>query len=255
MTGWSDVAEIVTAATAVTAVAGGYVQFVLKRSLLPSAESDVMFTSHVCGQTELIGEVDLAVRNAGSTMLVVTGVRCRIGYRQEGDPEFPFALSPSEPTFTRALIPGPGEVYVNEELPSSQISSAGGPTAAPSLPSSALPSSAVPSSSVPSSGPLPTPLEWLTIVGPRTFIQPGVTQHYRKPIGLPADTQVVHVWGAFDYQIQLGKLTSFLVGWFAPPPETLDWRKGVKNHTVRQTASVPADLARPATGGSTSSIG
>jgi hypothetical protein len=245
MTGWSDAAEIVTAATAAAAATGGYVQFVLKRSLLPAAESDVMFTSHVRGPTELIGEVDLVVRNAGSTMLIVTGVRCRIAYRQEGDPEFPFALSPSEPTFTSALIPAPGEVYVDDELPPSQISSAGGPTATPSLPSSAVPSSA----------PVTMPLAWCTIVGPRTFIQPGVTQHYRKPIALPADTQVVHVWGAFDYQIKLGRLTSLLVGWLAPPPETLDWRKGVKNHTVRHTVSVPADLGRPATGGSPSSTG
>ncbi len=74
------IAAIVTAMAAVLAVGGGYVQFVLKRSLLPSVEFDVDFEMHHSGSTQLIGEVSCVIKNLGSSMLIVTNVKCRIRY-------------------------------------------------------------------------------------------------------------------------------------------------------------------------------
>ncbi len=39
------------------------------------------------------------------------------------------------------------------------------------------------------------------------FIQPGVTQWYRKPLALPADTCLIHVWARFEYQLAVGSAT------------------------------------------------
>jgi hypothetical protein len=75
----------------------------------------------------------------------------------------------------------------------------------------------------------------------RTFVQPAVSQRYRQPVTLPAATQVVDLVGAFDYRIQVGPVTSFLVGLFARPPKDLDWRRGVRNHTSRRVVAVPGD--------------
>jgi hypothetical protein len=85
--------------------------------------------------------------------------------------------------------------------------------------------------------------DWAVLVGSRTFIQPGVTQPYRKPLALPADTLLVHIWGSFDYKIDQGRFTNFLIGKLAAPPKGLDWRTGVRFHTVRRTFSVDANLS------------
>jgi hypothetical protein len=75
---WVDVSTVVTAAAAVTALAAGYVQFVLKRSVLPYAEFDVDFTPLYKTGSWLFGEVDLIIKNQGTNMMVVTKVRCRV---------------------------------------------------------------------------------------------------------------------------------------------------------------------------------
>jgi hypothetical protein len=46
--------------------------------------------------------------------------------------------------------------------------------------------------------------------GVKNFIQPGVTQWYRKPLVLPAGTSLIHVWAAFEYRIELGKISQLL---------------------------------------------
>jgi hypothetical protein len=78
---------------------------------------------------------------------------------------------------------------------------------------------------------------WFYVMEPRTFIQPGVTQRYRKPIVMPLEAQVLHVWGSFDYRIETKGLTRALIGLAAQPPTDLDWREGIRNHTVRRTFS------------------
>jgi len=72
----------------------------------------------------------------------------------------------------------------------------------------------------------------------RTFIQPGVTQRYRKPIQLPVEVEVLNVLGSFDYRIQTKGLTRALLGLAAQPPTDMDWREGIRHHTVRRSFSV-----------------
>jgi len=78
---------------------------------------------------------------------------------------------------------------------------------------------------------------WFVVIGSRTFVQPGVTLRYRKPIAMPADAQLLHVWGSLDYRIESGRLTRVLMGLVARPPADMDWREGIR-HTVRRTFSV-----------------
>jgi hypothetical protein len=62
-------ASIITAAAAVTAVVGGYVQFVLKRSVLPSAEFDVQFTPYMRSAFQVVGELALVFKAHVSRLL------------------------------------------------------------------------------------------------------------------------------------------------------------------------------------------
>jgi hypothetical protein len=74
----------------------------------------------------------------------------------------------------------------------------------------------------------------------RTFIQPGVTQRYRKPIQLSAGVEVLNLLGSFDYRIETKGLTRALLGLAAQPPTDMDWREGIRLHTVRRSFSVSA---------------
>jgi hypothetical protein len=71
----------------------------------------------------------------------------------------------------------------------------------------------------------------------RCFVQPGVTQPFRKPVALPADVQLVDIMGALDYKITVGPLTKRLLGLFSP--STREWRAGVLDHTSRRVVSPP----------------
>jgi hypothetical protein len=285
MSVWSDAAAIVTAAAAVTVASAGYVQFVLKRSVLPSADFDVEFTPHVLGPEHLVGEVEAVVRNVGPNMLIATNVKCRVRYRLVGDADVVFSEEPTEPAFRHRVVSLGGGTYGGPLLsspgPSLPLSSQ--PRAAPSQPRSPAMPQTPPSSpssspaasaasgviarpSIPSQGVADTPGEeaaastsaddWFPLVSSRTFIQPGVVQRYRKPIVLPAMTQLVHVWASFDYHNQLGAVRKFLIRLLARPPKgqlvlvegrevwDLDWRQGIRLHTVRRTFSVtPPALA------------
>jgi hypothetical protein len=197
MSGLSDAAAVVTAATAVVAVAGSYVQFVLKRLVLPSAQFDVEFTPYVRGSSQLVGEVTLVFKNVGSTTLIVKDVRSRIRFRLQSDAELQAPNDLAEPQFYHNLtsyIPG-----VTASQPSiSQVISSQPEGSHPQL---SAPSSIAVSGQPQASTEVP-PRGWLTLVRERTFIQPGVTQYYRKPIGLPANARLVHIWRAFDYKIR-----------------------------------------------------
>jgi hypothetical protein len=83
----------------------------------------------------------------------------------------------------------------------------------------------------------------------RTFIQPGVTQRYRKPIQLPAGVEVLNVLGSFDYRIETKGLTRVLLGLAAQPPTDMDWREGIRHHTIRRSflaAAVASDVSESA---------
>lgn len=68
------------------------------------------------------------------------------------------------------------------------------------------------------------------------FIQPGVTQWYRKPLALPADTSLIHVWGRFEYQLAVGKVTIFIARILRQPrgPNPTEY-------TVRRTFAIGND--------------
>jgi hypothetical protein len=192
-----DIAGIVTAAVALIALGGGYVQFVLRRSGLGYVEFDVDLTSHHRGPTQLIAELACVIKNVGSSMVIVTNVQCRARYRLVGDSEH--STNGVEPTFEHLIVPArqPAGTSLGEH--------------------------------------------WFFVMEPRTFIQPGVTQRYRKPIVMPVDAQVLHVWGSFDYRIKTKGLTRALIGLAAQPPTDMDWREGIRNHTVRRTFSLAAN--------------
>jgi hypothetical protein len=82
-----DIAAIVGAAAALVALAGGYVQFVLRRSGLGQVEFDVELTNHHRGPTQLIVEIACMIKNLGSNMVIVTNVQIRARYRHAGDSE------------------------------------------------------------------------------------------------------------------------------------------------------------------------
>lgn len=64
MSSLGDAAQVVTAAAALVALGGGYVQFVLKRSLGFLAEFDVNFAPVARGPAYLVGEIEVSIRNA-----------------------------------------------------------------------------------------------------------------------------------------------------------------------------------------------
>ena len=106
-----DISQTVTAVAAVTALAGGYVQFVLKRSLLPCIEFEVRFKTLHRGSSQSIGEISYMIKNVGPGEGTVTNVRGRAMYRLVGqsniykdgvEPDFPHRLLPAAPS-ARAL--------------------------------------------------------------------------------------------------------------------------------------------------------
>jgi hypothetical protein len=204
-----DLAAIVGAVAALVALAGGYVQFVLRRSGLGQVEFDVELTNHHRGPTQLIVEIACVIKNLGSNMVIVTNVQIRARYRQVGDSET--SKDGVEPALEHVIKPD-----VPQEDPERRLLRG----------------------------------DWFYLVRTRTFIQPGVTQRYRKPFALPAEARILHVWGAFDYQIEIkGLLTRALIALFAKPPRNLDWRKGIRAHTVRRTFTLAAPSGAGESGG------
>jgi hypothetical protein len=192
----ADVAAIVTAVVALLALAGGYVQFVLRRTGLGQLEFDVELTKHSPGPKEQIAEIVFVIKNLGANMVIVEHLQVRARYRLRGDAET--STNGVEPALPHAIAPD-----------------------------------------VPQSDRLLLGKHWFWVLKQRTFIQPGVTQRYRQPITAPVEAQVLHVWGAFDYRIEIGGLlTRALIALVARPPRDLDWRKGVRAHTVRRTFSL-----------------
>jgi hypothetical protein len=109
-----QVATVVAAVVTLFAVSGGYVQFVLKRSLLPCVEFNVEFTLVHRGQSQAVGEVACVVRNVGSNMAVVSNVRFRCRYRLAEDPEDRHLPDEVQPCFAHSLVPG-NSIFLYEE--------------------------------------------------------------------------------------------------------------------------------------------
>jgi hypothetical protein len=228
-----DVASFIAAGAAVLALVGAYVQYVLRRSLLPSAEFDVEYQSLRLYYGYLVGEVSAVIRNAGSNMLIVKKVRFRARFITSTEDIEPWKTDRPgdcvEPNLRGRISPKEGIERDPGLIPHEGVSPA--------------------EASMASSLSDPSPLtedeveaakegEFVDFVRERTFVQPGVTQRYRKPMLLPPDVSVVNILGSFDYSVQIGWLTKKLIWIFARPPEDLDWRDGIDNHTVRRSFAI-----------------
>lgn len=69
------------------------------------------------------------------------------------------------------------------------------------------------------------------------YVQAGVTQLYRKPLAVPDEAVLIHVWGAFEYRLAIGPFGRMLARLFihhSKTPTHLDY-------TVRRTFSVDPD--------------
>ena len=177
----SDIAAIITASTALVAVVGGYVQFVVRRTLLPCLEFDVEFLTLSCSPSDQsVGEILCKIRNRGPAVGYVTNVRCRVRYRITGES----GEMRGEPRFPHELPPG-GFLVLDPE---------------------------------------------------KRFIQPGVTQWYRKPLALPANTCLIHVWGRFEYELSAGIISEFVGSLVRQPHE-----KNPIEYVVRRTFSITDD--------------
>ncbi|MFE2288988.1 hypothetical protein ACFXDJ_33065 [Streptomyces sp. NPDC059443] len=109
-----EVATVITAVVALFAVCGGYVQFVLRRSLLPCVEFDVEFALLHRGPSQTVGEVACIVRNVGPNMAVVENVRIRCRYRLAGDPEDRYPDEGTQPRLAHNLATGDAIVLVEQ---------------------------------------------------------------------------------------------------------------------------------------------
>ena len=198
-----DIAALVTAVAVLSTLVGGFVQFVLRRTGLGQVEFDVDLTRHYRGPTQVIVEIACVIKNLGSSMVIVENVQLRARYRKTPDPEE--TRDGVEPALAHVIKPDKAEYDNPKYDPEDKLLGE----------------------------------DWFWVLRPRTFIQPGVTQRYRKPFAMPTEATVLHVWGAFDYRIQISGLgTRALIALVARPPHDLDWRKGIRAHTVRRTFSL-----------------
>jgi hypothetical protein len=197
----SDLASIVTAVVTVTALVAGYVQFVLRRAVFPCVEFDVDFTVLRIDAVQKVGDIVLTVKNVGPGAGYVANVQGRIRYSL--DSETGVNRDGVEPTFGHLVQPRPEPEPKAQPQPTRRlILRNGGFAFAP---------------------------KW-----ERAFIQPGVTQVYRKPLTVPGEAALIHVWAAFEYQLSVGPLTRRLAKiliYHAETPEHLDY-------TVRRTFAV-----------------
>jgi hypothetical protein len=71
----------------------------------------------------------------------------------------------------------------------------------------------------------------------KRFIQPAITQWYRKPLVLPPDTCLIHLWGRFEYEISVSAVTSFFARFLWEPRAAKD----PTSYAVRRTFAIAHD--------------
>jgi hypothetical protein len=180
----AEVGGLVAAFSAFAVAVGGYVQFVLRRSIFPCIEYDVNLSTfgRSAPPHRRVGEMVFSIRNAGPGIGFVTNLRCRVRYRLADDSGI--GSDGVEPAFTHALTRGFTPMHESQ----------------------------------------------------RNFIQPGVTQWYRKPLAVPQDTRLIHIWGTFEYHIEVGRITWVLAGILTQRPE-----QRLVMYTVRRTFDLGDD--------------
>ena len=189
--GGIETESLVAALAAVVIAFGGYVQFVLRRSVYPCIEFDLSLSRLPSAAGEVLAELVLEVRNVGPGVGFVDNLQARVGYRLCGE-SGASGRDRLEPALTRFLEPDDR-----------------------------------------TRGPRGGRWFLMAPMAEGNFIQPGVTQRYRKPLLLPGDAAVVHAWGAFDYRIEVGRVTWWLARYLAERP-----RQQLVEYTVRGTFAV-----------------
>lgn len=150
---WNEFAPVITAVAATIALAGGYVQFVLRRALYPCVEFDVDFVVLRTDETQKVGDIVLTIKNVGPGAGYVHHVQGRVRYARDGETEV--NRDGVEPVFSHRIEP-----QTTPEQDIRMILDHGGFLFAPN---------------------------W-----PRAFVQPGVTQTYRKPLSVPGEAVLIH---------------------------------------------------------------
>lgn len=198
----NNIAPIIAAIVALLALIGGYFQFVLRRSLLPCIEFDVeFFVLSRSAQDESVGEVVCSIKNVGPGVGFVADVQCRVRYRRAGESgPGPDEL---EPAFAHKLLAKEQRLEGSRNLQKSN---------ATVKKKTAL-------SRDDNDEPILGDSAFYLAEGQYNFIQPGVTQWYRKPLAFPGDTSLIHVWGAFKYHTEAGKINQFLARFSQQRPE------------------------------------
>ena len=210
-----------TAVAALAALLAGYVQFVLKRSTL-AVEVDVTFTPLSIQPSDLlVGDLSCAITNLATSPLLVTSIRVRGRFRYRNhaptgrwprdllEPDLPYSLK----RLRWNLVPQPLDPWIEHEDDWFDLLAANATSStSPSSPSSSTGPSSPSTSTVPTSDKPSNEEE----EAERTFVFPGGTQHYRKPLALPSDTDLLSIWASCDYVVQLGWPSRHLARWFVP---------------------------------------
>jgi hypothetical protein len=187
-----EITAIITAVAALIALVGGYVQFVVRRAILPCVEFDVDLVMLRSDAHQKVGDIVCTVKNVGPGSGYVANVQGRVRYSLDDESSVgPDGIEPDLPH--RVLPPADSEA----------------------TPASIL-----------GSGAFAFAKNWSP-----AFIQPEVTQWYRKPLMVPADAVLVTVWAAFEYHTDVGPISRMLAKVLSQPAA----RQGMVKYTVRRT--------------------
>lgn len=207
---------LLAAAAALAAVIGGYLQFVVRRSLLPCIEFDVALTLlQPSSAATKVAEVTLSIKNVGPGLGFVADVRCRVLYRRAGELE---------------LHPNGVEPYFKHRLPDMADRATSGQAGSRTAVRSEPPDGAEEAGKI------------VRLTNPGDdpkFIQAGVTQWYRRPLAFPPDADLVRIRGEFDYDTGAGPIRRAVAK--LALPELAAQKGSLKRavpYTVRRTFAV-----------------
>ncbi len=177
--------EIVSGIAALVAglVAGfwAYSKYVLERSLLPPVQFETICSPVGRQKGRTVLEIQLHLKNLGSSALVATDIKLDVLYLDEADEPILFN-DPQKPTFARLRFPR----SLRKELAPASNDSASGHRASASMGESPERRHDRDNRGIP-------------LLQYDTFVQPGVDQLYTLVTTVPASTSLVLVWSSFRY--------------------------------------------------------
>jgi hypothetical protein len=152
-------------------------------------------------QDESVGEVVCSIKNVGPGVGFIANVQCRVRYRRAD--ESGAGPDDLEPAFAHKLAGKEQRLKGPRNPPKSNA--------------------AVRKKTTPGHDGKDEPIlgdsAFYLAEGQHNFIQPGVTQWYRKPLAFPGDASLIHVWAAFTYHTEAGKINHFLARLTQQRPE------------------------------------